>query len=44
MGGADKVSIKAQVVFDACWRKLEESLAALGKVRDILTSLTEIQI
>lgn len=32
MGGADKVSIKAQVVFDTCWRKLEDSLQAAGKV------------
>ena len=32
MGGADKVSIKAQVVFDTCWRKLEDSLQAIGKV------------
>lgn len=31
IGGADKVSIKAQVVFDTCWRKLEESLKAAGK-------------
>ena len=32
MGGADKVSIKAQVVFDTCWRKLEDSLQAADKV------------
>lgn len=38
IGGADKVSIKAQVVFDTCWRKLEEGLKAVGKVRQGLGS------
>jgi hypothetical protein len=39
MGGADKVSIKAQVVFDTCWRKLEDSLQAIGKVSPLASTL-----